>query len=75
MTRIRILVVDDHPIVRSGLTSVLSSQADFDVVGEASNGDEAVAASARLLPSWETRCKRERVDPVAGKATAVTGQS
>jgi len=48
--RIRILVVDDHPIVRSGITSVLASQADFDVVGEAGNGDEAVAAASRLEP-------------------------
>lgn len=50
MNRIRILVVDDHPIVRSGITSVLASQADFDVVGEAENGDEAVSAAARLEP-------------------------
>jgi DNA-binding NarL/FixJ family response regulator len=48
--RIRILVVDDHPIVRSGITSVLASQSDFDVVGEAGNGDEAVAAALRLEP-------------------------
>ena len=48
--RIRILVVDDHPIVRSGITSVLASQPDFDVVGEAGNGDEAVAAASRLAP-------------------------
>jgi DNA-binding NarL/FixJ family response regulator len=50
MSRIRILVVDDHPIVRSGITSVLASQADFDVVGEAGNGDEGVAAAAQLEP-------------------------
>ena len=48
--RLRILVVDDHPIVRSGITSVLASQADFDVVGEASNGADAVTAAARLVP-------------------------
>ena len=48
--RIRILVADDHPIVRSGLTSVLSTQADFEVVGEASNGEEAIAAASRLVP-------------------------
>src|SRR6185503_4467085 len=50
MTRIRILVVDDHPIVRSGITSVLATQADFDVVGEAATGDEAIAGAARLEP-------------------------
>ena len=50
MSRIRILVVDDHPIVRSGITSVLASQADFDIVGEAANSDEAVIAASRLEP-------------------------
>ena len=50
MIRIRILVVDDHPIVRSGIMSVLATQADFDVVGEAATGDEAIAAAARLEP-------------------------
>jgi DNA-binding NarL/FixJ family response regulator len=50
MTRLRILVVDDHPIVRSGITSVLATQPDFEVVGEAANGAEAVQAAARLAP-------------------------
>lgn len=48
--RIRLFVADDHPIVRSGIASVLASQPDFEVVGEASNGDEAVAGVGRLLP-------------------------
>jgi DNA-binding NarL/FixJ family response regulator len=47
---IRILVVDDHPIVRSGITSVLATQPDFDVIGEAATGGEAIAAAARLKP-------------------------
>jgi DNA-binding NarL/FixJ family response regulator len=50
MSPIRILVVDDHPIVRSGITSVLASQSDFDVVGDAANGEEAIAAASRLEP-------------------------
>ena len=50
MSRVRILVVDDHPIVRSGITSVLATQLDFDVVGEAQDGREAVSAAARLEP-------------------------
>jgi DNA-binding NarL/FixJ family response regulator len=40
---IRILVVDDHPIVRDGLVAILSTQPDFEVVGEAGHGEEALA--------------------------------
>jgi len=50
MKRIRVLVADDHPIVRSGIASVLATQRDFEVVGEAENGEVAIAAAARLHP-------------------------
>ena len=50
MTRIRILLVDDHPVVRSGLWAVLATQPDFEVVGEAANGQAAVAAAAQSAP-------------------------
>lgn len=39
---IRILIVDDHPVVLAGLTSMLSTQRDFEVVGSASEGEEAL---------------------------------
>ncbi|MEP6991657.1 MAG: response regulator transcription factor [bacterium] len=48
--RIRVLIADDHPIVRSGIASVLSSQPDFEVVGEAEDGAQAVALAAQLAP-------------------------
>ena len=47
---IRILIVDDHFVVRAGLHDVLSSQPDFEVVGEATNGVEAVTLADRLKP-------------------------
>jgi DNA-binding NarL/FixJ family response regulator len=50
MEPIRILIADDHPIVRAGLQDVLSSQPDFEVIAEAKNGAEAVALADRLKP-------------------------
>lgn len=47
---IRVLVADDEPAARRGLTRHLSSQTDMTVVGECSNGREAVAAIAELAP-------------------------
>jgi NarL family two-component system response regulator LiaR len=47
---IRVLVVDDHAVVREGLRTFLSLQDGIEVVGEASDGREAVAAAQRLAP-------------------------
>jgi DNA-binding NarL/FixJ family response regulator len=47
---IRVVVVDDHPIVRQGLVAFLGTRGDIEVVGEAADGDQAVAAVARLRP-------------------------
>ncbi|MFZ1756532.1 MAG: response regulator transcription factor [Caldilineaceae bacterium] len=48
--RIRLLLVDDHPVVREGLRGMLSGQPDFVVVGEANDGNEGVALAAQLQP-------------------------
>ena len=47
---IRILIADDHPVVRSGLRAVLASQSDFEVVSEAENGEAAVALFTSHAP-------------------------
>ncbi len=48
--RIRILLVDDQTMFREGLRTLLTVQADFEIVGEASNGEEAVSQAAKLHP-------------------------
>ena len=48
---ITLLIVDDHPIVRSGLAALLAAEDDIDIVGEAGNGADAVAAALALRPS------------------------
>jgi two-component system, NarL family, response regulator LiaR len=47
---IRVLLVDDHPVVRQGLRALLSTQEGIDIVGEAGDGGAAVAAAERLSP-------------------------
>ena len=48
--QIRVLLVDDHTVVRSGLGAVLLANDDFALVGEANNGEEAVRLCERLQP-------------------------
>lgn len=50
-TAIRILVADDHPVVRDGLVAILSTQQDFDVVGEAGDGQETLRKVSALTPN------------------------
>jgi DNA-binding NarL/FixJ family response regulator len=47
---IRVMLVDDHAVVRAGLKAVLGTARDIDVVGEAKNGREAIAVAERLKP-------------------------
>jgi len=47
---IRVLLVDDHPLFRKGIASLLSSEPGFEVLGEASNGQEAIEKARDLMP-------------------------
>ncbi len=48
--KIRVLCVDDHPLVRDGISFALQFQNDMELVGEATNGDEAISEFRRLRP-------------------------
>jgi DNA-binding NarL/FixJ family response regulator len=48
--RIRILMADDHPMFRQGLRALLETNEDFQIIGEATNGAEAVAMTQQSLP-------------------------
>src|SRR4030066_412769 len=50
MRKTRILIVDDHDVVRSGLRALLRSSSSFAIVGEAADGEEAVRRVDELLP-------------------------
>ena len=49
-SKIRILIADDHTIIRMGLAALLTTEKDFEIVGQAKNGDEAVAQAVSLKP-------------------------
>ena len=50
MESLRILIAEDHPLFRKGMVTLLTSVPDFEVVGEAASGEEAVARAAQLQP-------------------------
>jgi DNA-binding NarL/FixJ family response regulator len=50
VSKVRVLLVDDHALFREGLAGILNSQPDFTVVGEAADGLEAVVMARKLLP-------------------------
>jgi two-component system response regulator NreC len=50
MDKIKVLIADDHPIVRAGIRALLSNEPDYEVVGEADDGSEAVDKASQLSP-------------------------
>jgi len=50
--RIRVLIADDHPIMRDGIAVALESSPDMDVVGQAADGAEPSSAFASCAPTW-----------------------
>lgn len=67
--KVRLVLADDHLVVRSGLRAMLGAEADFDIVGEASTGAEAVELTGRLRPDVVLMDLRmPQVDGVAATA-------
>jgi len=72
----RVLIVDDQALVRAGFRLVLESQPDLDVVGEASDGAEAVAAAQRLHPDVVLMDVRmPRIDGLEATRRILEGES
>ena len=66
--RIRILIADDHPLVRQGLDVVLSAQPDMELVASATNGDEAIRLARETQPDVIIM---DLVMPIMGGLTAI----
>jgi two-component system NarL family response regulator len=73
--RIRILVVDDHPILRAGLTASIGVEADMEIVGAASNGREALEFFGRHQPDITLMDLRMPVMGGVETIKAIRGQS
>ncbi len=50
MKKIRVLIADDHAVLRAGLSRLLNAESDIEVVGEAGDGEEAVSKTVELVP-------------------------
>jgi chemotaxis response regulator CheB len=50
---IRLMIVDDHPVVRDGLSGMFSADQEFEVIGEAGNGADAVRRARALKPGCD----------------------
>jgi DNA-binding NarL/FixJ family response regulator len=51
ISKIRVLLADDHPIVRMGLARLINAQPDIEIVGEASDGQDAITLTRQILPN------------------------
>lgn len=73
---IRLLIADDHPVVRAGLSGLLSDEPGFEVVAEASDGEEAVRLAGATRPDVVLMDLRmPRVDGVAATARIAGGEA
>lgn len=73
---IRLLIVDDHPIVRAGLVGLLEDEPELEIVGEAADGEEAVLLAASTRPDVVLMDLRmPRVDGVAATARIVAEEA